>query len=195
MAKKGTKEEGTLRTPLGRLQYMALFKAKMYHNDDGDEDPKFEGTLLLPKSGPDKADLTELKAAVTATAKAAFGGKIPKKFRDPIKDGDQEDWPGFAGNWYIRMSTKFPINICDLEGEDIFDSSQIKNGDWIIAVVKPYAYDYKGKGVSFGMRNLLFIREDEALLAGTPAADDFDDLIEAAPKDDAFDAEDDEGLL
>lgn len=189
-------EEGTIRTPLFRVQYPAFFKPKMYHNDQGEEDPKFECTALFPKSGSDKPDpkkMKALEAAVINVGKAANGGTLPKKFKNPFKDGDQEDWPGFNGNTYIRMSSRYEPDIINLEGNKV-GPGDVKAGDWMIAVVKPYPYDYKGKGVSFGMRNLLLVRIDEPFPVGSSAEEDFDDLIEE-PKDGAFDAEDGEGLL
>jgi hypothetical protein len=190
------KEEGTIRTPPFRVQYPAFFKPKMYRNDQGEEDPKFECTALFPDEGMSKTDLKKLaalKKLVGDVGKAANGGTLPKKFKDPFKDGNLEDWPGFAGNSYIRMSSRYQPDIIDLHDNKV-GPGDVKAGDWMIAIVKPYPYDFKGKGVSFGMRNLLLVRVDEPFPVGSTASDDFDDLIEE-PKDDAFEGEKGEGLL
>jgi hypothetical protein len=168
------------RTEPFRVQYAEVFVPKEYTDDDGKKTKKYEVTALFPKAGKNKVDLKNMRAVAKKVIEAA--GLDPEECRNPFGDGDKgkaKKWPGFPGHYFVRMSSQYEPDICDLSGTDIVDPEKFYNGCWAIATTETWAYDTKGnEGMGFGLRNLLFIRDDEPLKGGPSAAEDFDDLIE-----------------
>ena len=169
-------ESNKLRTPLFRAAFTSVFKKRAYEN--GDE--KFEITLLFPKSGKDKADLKILKAAAkTAATETPLWDKIPKGLKSPFRDGDNVEWDGFADHTFIRTSSIHRPKIINRDGVELMTDEEFYAGCWAYATVNAYAYDKKGnRGISFGLQNLIFIRDDEKFSGNSSAEEDFSDLIE-----------------
>jgi hypothetical protein len=175
------------------VQYAEVFVPKEYTDDEtGKKVKKYEVTALFPKEGKHKANLKAMRALAKKVIAAA--GLDPEECRDPFGDGDKgkaKKWPGFPGHYYVRMSTQYEVDICDLQGKDIVDPEKFYNGCWAIATTETWAYDKKGnEGMGFGLRNLLFLRDDEPLKGGPSAAEDFDDMIE---EDDGSGFDDEDG--
>ncbi len=171
------KESNKLRTPLFRAAFASVFAKRTY--EDGEA--KYELTLLFPKSGKDKANLKVLKAAATAAAIEKWGSKdkIPKGFKSPFRDGDDTEWDGFEGHTFVRVSSLYRPKIINREGVELMTDEEFYAGCWAYATVNAYAYDTKGnKGVSFGLQNLIFIRDDEPFSGSSSAEEDFSDLME-----------------
>ena len=171
-------ESNKLRTPLFRAAFVSVFKKRSY--EDGK--PKFELTLLFPRAGKDKADLRSLKKAAQVAVEAEWGtdkSKHPEDLRNPFRDGDKVTWDGFAGNTFIRTSSLFRPKIINRDNQELMTEEEFYAGCWAYATVNAYAYDTKGnKGVSFGLQNLIFIRDDEKFSGNASAEEDFSDLIE-----------------
>jgi len=172
-----------LRTPLFRAAFASVFKTRTYEEGT----PKYEITFLFPKAGKDKADLTTMKAAVKTAALNHWGSKekIPKGLKSPFRDGDDTEWDGFAGHTFVRASSLYRPKVINREGVELMTDEEFYAGCWAYATVNAYAYDTKGnKGVSFGLQNLLFVRDDEPFSGKSSAEDDFSDLIEEGSTDD-----------
>ncbi len=181
MAKdKKEKVINKLRTPLFRAAFCSVYKKRKYEN--GDE--KYEITCLFPKEGENKADLTKLKAAAAKAAKEKWPTGIPKGLRSPFRDGDDVDWDGFEGNFFIRATSVYAPKVINRQEEPLLTEEEFYAGCWAYATVNAYAYEKKGnKGVSFGIQNLLFVRDDEPFSGRSKAEDDFADLIETEGTD------------
>jgi hypothetical protein len=171
------KESNKLRTPLFRAAFCSVFAKRAYEEGE----PKFEITFLFPKDGKDKANLATLKKAAHAAALEKWGSKekIPKGLKSPFRDGDETEWDGFAGHTFVRASSLYRPKVINREGVELMTDEEFYAGCWAYATVNAYAYDTKGnKGVSFGLQNLLFVRDDEPFSGRSSAEDDFSDLIE-----------------
>ena len=168
--------ENKLRSPLFRAAFASVFAKRVY--DNGDE--KYELTLLFPKSGDDEADLSVMKKAAHAAAVDKWGAdKIPKGLVSPFRDGNDVEWDGFPGNTFVRVSSLYRPKIINREGAEMMTDEDFYSGCWAYATINAYAYDKKGnKGVSFGLQNILFIRDDEPFSGKSSAEEDFSDLIE-----------------
>ena len=56
--------------------------------------------------------------------------------------------------FYVTCKSNYPIRVLDTEGNTI--SSKIGNGSKCVAIIDPYAYNYKGKkGVSAGVKEVV----------------------------------------
>ena len=166
-----------IRTPLFRAAFASVFAKRAYEEGT----PKFELTFLFPKAGKDKADLSTMKAAVKDAAINHWGSKekIPKGLKSPFRDGDDTEWDGFPGHTFVRASSLYRPKVINREGVELMTEEEFYAGCWAYATVNAYAYDTKGnKGVSFGLQNILFVRDDEPFSGKSSPEDDFSDLIE-----------------
>ena len=184
-------ESNKLRTPLFRAAFVSVFAMRQYEEGK----PKFEATLLFPRGGKDKADLRPLKKAAQVAVEEKWGtdkSKHPHLLKSPFRDGDKVTWDGFAGNTFIRTSSLYQPKIINREGVELMTDEEFYAGCWAYATVNAYAYDTKGnKGVSFGLQNLIFIRDDEKFSGNASPEEDFSDLLEEGSGEDGDDDGDD----
>ena len=146
------------------------------------QEKKYNVSLLIPKSYTvtiekiEKAIETELEVL-----KGKNGGKLPKKYHNPLKDGDEE-YPGdpvMEGMMYIRANSKNKPGIVDADTEPILDQDEFYSGCWGRASINLYAFDTTAnKGVGCGLNHVQKLADGEHLGGGrSTAEDDFaDDL-------------------
>lgn len=144
------------------------------------QEKKYNISILIPKS--DKATIAKAKAAIEEAYQKAlkdkWGGKAPKKWNNPLRDGDvDKDDEVYAGHYFINAkSTKKP-KIVDKDFNEILDPEDFYSGCYGRASVNFFAFDTAGnKGVAAGLENLMKLSDGEAL-GGSAAApeDDFAD--------------------
>lgn len=149
--------------------------------------PKYSCVLLIPKGTADgKATHAKIVAAqkqALEDGKAKFGGKIPPKWTDTLHDGDTEADlernPEYAGHWYISTSANetYPPNVVDRRLQKIMDATEVYSGMWARVSMVAFAFNTQGnKGVSFGLRNVMKVRDDEPFGGVSRAEDDFEAL-------------------
>ena len=153
------------RTPL-RISYAYIFEPR--HNDQKDQD-EYSCTLLIPKDATET--LTMLKRARKAALTDKFGAKIPKGLRHGIRDGDEyleeDDGRGaeYAGHYFIRCSSTRKPSVLNARKEPA-KADEIVSGDYVFAVVRPYAYHHQksgSKGYAFGLQAIMFAKKGDPL--------------------------------
>lgn len=169
-----------LKTPLARLSYPNLFEARGF---DGGE-KKFSCTLIFDEEAQKTPEFKALKAAAKQAAIDEWGAdKIPANLRTPFRDGAEKDGEGYGpGKIFISVSTKQRPGIVSTMRDPetkkrmpIEDESEIYAGCYVLASIRPFAYEVKGnKGISFGLNNLMKVKDGEMLGNRTRAEDDFD---------------------
>lgn len=160
------------------------FRISFPHITAPNEDGKYECQMLFP----DTADLVPLRRAHQQVAVEAYGDKAKElcgagKDGNPFKTPEQNSYvpAGFIG---LKASTTIKPGVVGPDGVSTVVEGDIYPGAWFRATLEPYAWERSGrKGVSFGLRNLQKIRDDERLDTVTSAADDFDavETDDAAP--------------
>ena len=183
-------------TPPFRGSFVRLRKAEGYQ---GGGDKKFSIVIPLPE---DDEFWTELEEKIDAACVKRWD-TVPKKFKDPIREGDDTDYEDFEGKLFVRASSEDRPGILDEDGESITDMEGVYSGRWYRAVVRPYAWQHpkSGKGVSLQLDNVLLVNapkgeSDEAFSGRGDAADDFEGYIEgggASSKRRNRDEDEDEG--
>ena len=155
----------------------------------GDPNSAERYSMLIPLPKDDEF-WTEAKAFIDAKAKDKWGN-IPPKLKTPIKDGDDMGESIFAGCLYIQASNDRQPGLVDAALKPITDPNQLYSGAWYRASLTAYAWEHPtgGKGVSFSLANVQFVRDDEPLDGRTSPQDDFKDFMDesAATPDDAGD--------
>lgn len=169
---------GNLRTCPARLSYPNIWEKAA--GEDGFQ-AKFGATLLFPVG----ADLTLLKEAAKHTAVEKFGAKAGSmSLKSPFRDqGEKADKLGYTkGGVFFRANSDIQPGVLGPDGRPLAKQSDLYAGCWVVATVRPFAYDAKGnKGISFGLQNIAKIADDESF-GGTPANpnDEFGDVLEGA---------------
>jgi hypothetical protein len=175
-----------------RLSYAFLFEARK-RGDSDDQTAKYSTALLIPKhTAEGKETYRKLRAAQQAAleeGKAKLGG-IPKKWKDTIHDGDEDQDldsnPEYAGHWYLTVSNSRKPGLIDRDRDPITEPSELYSGCYARVSMNAYAYNYEGtKGVTFSLRNVQKLADGEPL-GGVNVApeDDFDDDLPADEDDD-----------
>lgn len=163
---------GIFQLPPARLVFVYLDKPR--ESDNGK--PKYSTAFLFPLD----ANVDPLKNAVATLAQSEFGPtwkssglKIGLKPQDKLV----EKYPQFqAGGVYLEASTTRPAPIVDrgaipVEGSD---TNVVYPGAWAIGRVALFSYrTTMNKGISFGLRGVQIIADDERFAATGSKVDDF----------------------
>lgn len=177
-------ENSTIKTGKVRFAYLHVFTPKLPKDAKPGDKEKFSVCLIIPKT--DKAQIAKLKAAIQEKLTEKFGAKIPKKWHDPLRDGDEdrEDSEAFAGCYFMNVSTTIKPGLVDENLEDIVSRDELYSGCYGRAIINLYAFDKEGnKGVGVGLRHLQKLEDGEPLSDGGVSAAE------------AFGKEDDDDLL
>lgn len=164
-----------------RFSYAHVFEPSAISED---QEKKYSVSLIIPKN--DEKTVAKIKAAVEAAleeGKAKFGGKLPKVFKNPLRDGDEErpDDENYEGTYFVNANSTRKPSIVDENLDEIIDKDEFYSGCYGRASINFYAFNVSGnKGVAAGLNHLQKlddgIRLGEAL---SSAEDDFggnDDL-------------------
>jgi hypothetical protein len=165
---------------LVRFSYLNVFTPKEGQNGG---DPKYSMTALIPKTE------TALKARLDEAIKEAINvgnsgtwGKTLTNPKMPLYDGDGNSASGepfgteCKGNWVLRLNTKNKPQVINEQGVQL-SPDDVKSGDWGRVSFRAYPYSNKAggtttNGISFGLANVLFVREGESLGAPVVSAQD-----------------------
>jgi hypothetical protein len=186
-------------TPFARLSFPHLFKPSA--NDQGTL--LYSCVLLFPKDidaagkrlglapaiiAEGHAALKAMKALAAETALEFYGGK--DKVPNGIKSqdlGKASGWPfrdqkdragqydGYEdGALYISISSQNKPTILDRNKNEILEEQDLYPGCWVRASIGCYGYRAKGNtGVSFGLRNIQKLCDDENISGRSRATDEF----------------------
>ena len=164
-----------------RFSYAHVFE-KYDSNGDADK-AKYSACLLIPKSDTATVNMIrECIAAAEEKGKASkWGGKIPAKRNNPLRDGDEEEKGGvYEGMYFMNTSSTSPVGVRVLDAGKVveaLDSEDFYSGCWGAASVNFFPYDSNGnKGVGVGLNNVIKTRDDERLSGGSSAEADFGDM-------------------
>ena len=166
-----------------RFSYAHVFEPSAI--EEGQE-KKYSVSIIIPKK--DTKTLNKIKEAIKAAAeegKAKFGGTVPKNYKNPLRDGDEEreDDENYAGCMFINANSTRKPGLVDEDLNPIMDKDDFYSGCYGRASVNFYAFNVSGnKGVACGLNNLQKLEDGERLGGGASSAeDDFgadgDDLL------------------
>lgn len=180
-----------VKTGIFRAAFVNIYKPKRNEQSGKDE---YGLVMLFPKDKPEL--IKPFRDAAVAALENKWGpdkAKWPPKLRKldlktyispggdgwPIRDGDDQEYEGFAGHVSIGAKSYEPFGVVDslrsiMEGEAL---RRVKSGVQCRAVVNAAAYDNSGnKGVSFWFGALQFCKDDGVYFGGrTHAPSAFED--------------------
>lgn len=158
-----------------RFSYAHVFEPKAVGDDGAAK--KYSVALIISKS--DKKTLKKIEEAVAAAIEAGkvkvFGGKVPKKLKLPLRDGDdeREDDPSYEKAMFLNASSFDKPGIIDANLDPIMDKEDFYSGCYGRASVNFYAFNRNGSvGVACGLNNLQKLEDGERLAGGGSSAED-----------------------
>jgi hypothetical protein len=170
-----------IKTGLVRFSYAHVFEPSSM---DGDTKEKYSVSLIIPKSDTKTVNRIKqaIKAALEEGKSSKFGGKIPKVYRNPLRDGDEErdEDKAYADSYFLNAKSDTRPGIVDAELSAIMSPEEFYSGCYGRASITLYPYDYNGsKGIAVGLNNLQKLRDGDPLgAAKVSAEDDFSDDFE-----------------
>lgn len=168
-----------------RLSFPALFKAEVNENEDGTKTKKFKASFLLDKKTKvGKANIRAVEEAIEQAKEAKWPKGAPK-LKDSklcLRDGDQEDWDGYAGNMYVSAGNSKRPKVVNKDKSPLTEEDGvIFAGCRVNAIIRVWAQDNKhGKRINASLEAVQFYKDDEAFSGYKPvdtdeAFDDFSD--------------------
>lgn len=180
-----------------RVSFPQVFEPKAFQEGK----PKYSLVMLFSKKEyPKKSDLVGIQKAAAVAMEEKFGSrdKWPKKFRTPVRDGDEEkpDTDGYKGHWFISASSIDKPSVIDslfITGPDgkptgdviTKEDKRFYAGCYARATIQAFGYDQKGnKGVSFGLLNVQKLADGKGFSARSSAEADFTSVESVDSSDD-----------
>lgn len=151
------------------LSFLHVFEPKAIN--DGD-DEKYSVSVIINKK--DKYTLAAYRAAIKAVEDKVFKEKYkgikPKKWKNPLRDGDDEDEDrddSYANSFFIGANSKRRPKLYDKNLEPITDDEELYSGCYGRVCINFYAYDVGGnRGVAAGLESIMKISDGTPLGGG-----------------------------
>ncbi len=187
-----TKEQSLTKVTTGKVR---LSYASVWHPTAVEEggEKQYSSALLISKD--DTLTLGRIQKAVdhlTAEAKKKYGGKLPPKFKLPLRDGDDEkpDDDNYGGMMFLNAKSKNRPGIVGLEKDTkgdykpITDEDEVYSGCFARVSLNLYLYDTKGnKGIGVGLNNIQKVKDGDPLAGKSRPEDDFAEEFEDGEDD------------
>jgi ssDNA-binding protein len=111
--------------------------------------------------------------------------ELPDNFRKPFRKGEEKaHLDGYGeGCIFFTASSKQAPGVVDRNKATVLEQD-LYPGCWARASVTAFAYDNKGKGVSFGLHNIQKLGEGESFSGRIAAEEDFGDNVDDIFPDD-----------
>lgn len=160
-----------------RFSYANVFEPKSINGSE----PKYSCAILIDKK--DKKTLAKIEAAIAAATeegKAKFGGKVPKKLKTPLRDGDEErEDEAYEGMMFLNANSKTRPGVVDEDVNPILDQDEFYSGCYGRASLNFFAFNTNGNaGIAVGLNNLQKLEEGDRLSGGASAEEDFGSMEE-----------------
>lgn len=157
-----------------RFSYANVFEPKA--PSEGAE-PKYSVSLIIPKSH--KKTISDIERAIEELKDAAAAklGKLPKNFKLPLRDGDEErpDDEAYRDAYFLNASAKQQPGIVHISNiKRALNPDEFKSGDYGFASINFYVFDVSGnRGIAAGLNNLMKTKDGESLAGRASASEDF----------------------
>ncbi len=140
------------------------------------QEKKYSTAILIPKK--DKKGIAEIEAAIETGKKEweeKFGGKLPKNWHNPLRDGDEEkeDDPVYAGHMFLSAKSTRKPQLVDEDLNPIMDRDEFYSGCYGRASLNFFPFKVPGNhGIGVGLNNLQKLEDGERLGGGPASAED-----------------------
>lgn len=169
-----------------RVSYVHLFQPWA---GEGMGTPKYTATLLIPKT--DTEMIQQIMQAFEAARQEAasptgcWKGVVPPQPPMTLYDGDAQKASGDSwgeeckGHYVLRTGSTQAPQVVDQYGKKILDASKVYSGCWCYVSVNMFGYSSNGnRGLSAGLNNVMFAKDDEPFGAVSNPNVDFAQFIQ-----------------
>lgn len=148
----------TVTTGKVRFSFLNVFEAKAI---GGKGEPVRSVSLIISKK--DKTTVSRLQAAIDEAIEIGvgkkFGGKIPKKLKKPLRDGDEEkEDEAYENAFFVTAKNKNKVGVVDADLNEIIDKTEAYSGCYGRANITFFPYEFEGTygiGCSLNMIQVL----------------------------------------
>ena len=148
-------------TPDCRLSFQSLFKKKP--DAPGSEKTSYQATFLFPP----KTDFQPFLAAIKAACIKKFGKFPVPGLKIPIRPCEEKEYAGYDAGWkFLPTKSEAVVPVVDRQRIPVSEEQGlVYSGCWVKAHLRCYAWSHPtgGKGVSFELKAVQFIKNDERL--------------------------------
>lgn len=158
-----------------RLSYAHIWEPASINGSD----PKYSVCCLIDKD--DTKTLGRLNALIKKTVeggKAIWGGKIPKKLKLPLRDGDDErpEDTVYQRMMFLNANNSRMPAIIDRKCQPIMDEDEVYSGCYANVKISVYPFNKNGnQGVACSLTAIQKAKDGERLSGGT-GTDGFESL-------------------
>jgi hypothetical protein len=169
----------TLVLPAGRLSYPSLDKPRAMPGESEDK-AKYSTSIILPAD----CDLRLAIELINKTASEKWPIASNKPIKKPfIKHAEKTEDAALAKAFpiLIRAASNQKPNVLFASGDPCTLVEEMYPGRWALISVRTFAWDHPtgGRGVSFGLSNVMLLDHADRLGGGrVKAEDEFGDLFE-----------------
>lgn len=218
MAEDKKKVMGRIKLEGVRLSFADIWRPKTIRRSDGTESsPKFSANFLIPKDGDLTAIVNGKRMPTMKALKQAKTDAIAKKLGEEkaktlkikssayaVKDGDEENYDGYEGQWYVSANNAKQPKIIGRDKRPLKEADGIiYSGCYVNAIVTLWYQPAGTKNdnpvphaVYGSLEAVQFMKDGEAFGApGVDVDEDFEDLTDdedGLDDDDVGDGDDDE---
>lgn len=158
-------------TPTFRASFVHVITPRKNEQSGKDE---YSVKMIFDKD----TDLTEMKELIKEAIREKWGDKVPGGLKLPLKDGNLgnlEKYPEDKDKWIANAKTTLTQpGVVNRQLQPIVDPKEIYSGCYMKASITAYAYDKNGgRGVSFGLQNLMKWEDGDPLTSRATAESDF----------------------
>lgn len=158
-------------TPIFRASFVNVFTPRKNEQSGKDE---YSIKMIFDKD----EDFTDLKKIIQEAIRNKWGTNPPKGLKMPLKNGNESDldkYPEDEDKIIANAKTLLaPPGVVDAQIQPIIDPKEVYSGCYMRATLTAYAYDKGGgKGVAFGLQNLMKVKDGEPLTSRATAESDF----------------------
>ena len=176
-----------------RVTFVKVFKAEAFRGakrgpseDSGEK--SYSLNCLIPKDTDAGKDLHDDIRDLIDEAMDDFWGRDKPRLKPDkfcLRDGDDEEYAGYVGNWYITARNKNRPKVIDADGKTplVEEDNRPYSGCFCNVWIRIWIQDNDfGKRVNSSLEAVQFVRDGEAFAGATPIPDEeFKD--ERDPKD------------
>jgi hypothetical protein len=167
-----------------RLSFPSLFQKATFEG----KETKFEGTLLLDKEQHAES-IAEIQAAIKVAIKEKLGGAKVGADKLCIKDGDESDYEGYAGNYSLKAANAKRPLVIDRDKTPLAESdNRPYSGCYVNAIIELWAQNNAyGKRINANLLAVQFYKDGQPFgdAGANASVNDFD----------AFDDETDDDIF
>lgn len=193
MAEKNESDNFQVKCKHMRVSFVKVFRAEAFRGakrgpSDGGE-KAYSLNVLIPKDTREgKALHDELRDMIDDAMDAKWGRDKPRLKPDKfcLRDGDDEDYDGYEGHWYITARNRNRPKVMDADGVTplVEEDGRPYSGCYANVWIRVWAQDNEyGKRVNASLEAVQFVRDGEAFSGAAPISDEeFEDERDAGDR-------------